>query len=149
MIYAVHILDRAYVKVGYSADEDVSVRISQLQTGCPFEITPILTTSGSLTQEQELHRAITTGFTRIRVPIPPNDWFPGRNPFFTEFLTYLEYGPNAGLAYLDNYNQSVKQPGKGGARLEPNLRWPTLPSPPKERSKSDRRNPLIALAVAR
>lgn len=126
MIYALEILDRKFVKVGFSDNEDPSVRISALQTGCPFEIKPILTTYGTLKQEQSLHAALTVAIGRIRIPMPPNEWYPGKIAFMRGFLEYLKYGPDAGLAFAENYNPAVKQPGKKGARTsyEPVIKWP-------------------------
>lgn len=124
MIYAVHILDRKFVKIGFTASDDVQERISQLQTGNPYFIEPILTVDGSLIQEKELHKTLVKAFTRIRIPIPPNEWYPGKNPFFKGFLDHLKHGANTGLMYLDQYDQSVKQPGKNMTSLEPNLKWP-------------------------
>lgn len=126
MIYAVAIMDGKYVKIGFSKDENAEKRIAQLQTGNPFEIKLLFTTFGTLMQEQALHSALATGFGRIRISMPPNEWYPGKNPFFQKFLDYLRFGPDAGLAYLDNYNPAVKQPGKKDDRTsyEPNIKWP-------------------------
>jgi hypothetical protein len=124
MIYAVHILDSKFVKIGFSNNEDPQERISALQTGNPYEIQLLFTTFGTLVQEQQIHKALFDAFTRIRIPIPPNEWYPGKNTFFQEFLAYLKYGPNAALAFLDQYNQCVKQPGKGKSSLSPNIKWP-------------------------
>lgn len=126
MIYAVEIMDGKYVKVGFSKDENPEKRIAQLQTGNPFEIKLLFTTYGTLIQEQTIHSALTTGFGRIRIAMPPNEWYPGKNPFFQKFLDYLKFGPDAGLAYLDNYNPATKQPGQKDNKTsyEPNIRWP-------------------------
>lgn len=115
-----------YVKVGYSKDEDATKRIATLQTGNPFEITLLFTTYGILKQEQSLHGALRVAFGRVRIPMPPNEWYPARNPFFQGFLEYLKFGPDAGLAYLENYNPAIKQPGKKKDResTEPNIKWP-------------------------
>lgn len=127
MIYAVEILDKKFVKIGFSANEDIRERIGALQTGCPFEIKEIFTTFGTLRQEKSLHAELSIAFGRIRIPMPPNEWYPGRNPFFTKFLEYLKYGPDAGLALLQNYAPEVRQPGKkGGGVVAPNIRWPSL-----------------------
>ncbi len=127
MIYAVQILDNKFVKIGYSGDEDATKRIAQLQTGSPFEIKLLFTTYGSLQQEQSLHAALKVAFGRIRIPMPPNEWYPGKNPFFTGFLEYLKYGPDAGLAYLENYNPAIKQGStkEGKEDVSPNIKWPT------------------------
>lgn len=127
MIYAVEVLDGKYVKVGFSKDEDPARRIKELQTGNPFEIKLLFTTYGTLMQEQALHSALRVAFGRIRIPMPPNEWYPARNPFFQKFLEYLKYGPDAGVAYLENYNPAVKQPGskEDKTSVEPNIKWPT------------------------
>lgn len=128
MIYAVHILEQKFIKVGFTKDEEPDRRVAELQTGNPFEIQVLFTTYGTLMQEQALHSALKVAFGRIRIPMPPNEWYPGRNPFFQGFLEYLKYGPDAGLAYLDNYNPAVKQPGskKHKTSTEPNIKWPTI-----------------------
>jgi len=124
MIYVIQILNNKFIKIGFSKYDDVSYRISELQTGNPYEIKPVFTTFGTLIQEKELHRSLLVAFTRIRIPIPPNEWYPGKAPMFQEFLGYLKYGPNAGMAFLDKYNQSIKQPGHGETSLYPTIRWP-------------------------
>ena len=125
MIYAVHILNQKYVKIGYSFEEDVSIRISQLQTGNPFQIKPLFTTFGTLMQERALHSSLTIAFGRIRMPNPPNEWYRGNSHFFKSFLEYLSYGPDAGLMFLEQYNPSVKQGAKcGTTNVSPNIRWP-------------------------
>ena len=127
MIYVVQIMNGKYVKVGFSKDERPERRIAELQTGNPFEITLRFTTSGTLMQERALHSALTVAFGRIRVPMPPNEWYPGNHPFMRGFLEYLKYGPDAGLAYAENYNPAVKQSGQKEDRtsIEPNIKWPT------------------------
>ena len=126
MIYVVQIQNNKFVKVGFSSDEDPARRVSELQTGNPYEIKVLFTTYGTLKQEQALHTALRTAFGRIRVPMPPNEWYPGKHPFMEGFLEYLKYGPDAGLAYLDNYDPAVKQPGKKKDKTstEPNIKWP-------------------------
>lgn len=126
MIYVVQIMDGKYVKVGFSKDENPDRRISELQTGNPFEIQLRFTTSGTLMQEQSLHSALKVAFGRVRIPMPPNEWYPGKSPFMQGFLEYLKYGPDAGLAYLENYNPSVKQSGQKDSKTstEPNIKWP-------------------------
>lgn len=126
MIYVAQILDGAFIKVGFSKEEMPDRRISELQTGCPYQITVIFTTNGTLIQEQELHKTLKKAFGRVRIPMPPNEWYPGKNPFFQGFLEYLKYGVDAGLAYLDNYNPCVKRPSEkqGRGDTEPNFKWP-------------------------
>lgn len=132
MIYAVHILERKFVKIGFSAAEDVAKRIAELQTGNPFEIKVVLTVDGTLRQEKELHAALTSAFGRIRVPMPPNEWYPGTIPLFEEFLEHLPFGPNQGLAFLDKYDPAVRQPGKKG-NFDPNFKWPKLSKTMREK----------------
>lgn len=125
MIYVVHILDQKFVKVGFTADEDVGVRIAQLQTGCPFEITELFTIEGTLRQEKALHAALNVAFGRIRIPTPPNEWYPGKNTFFQKFLENLQYGAGTGLGFAEQYNPSVKQPSeRRGDDFSTNYKWP-------------------------
>lgn len=125
MIYALQIQDFKYVKIGFSANEDVLERIAALQTGNPYQLMPVLTTFGTIRQEQALHHALNKGFGRIRIPIPPNEWYPGKNPWFQRFLEMLKYGPDAALLFLDGYDPAVKQPGqKKGGQYEAVFRWP-------------------------
>lgn len=126
MIYAIEILDSKFIKIGYSKDEDATRRISELQTGNPYELKLLFTTYGTLIQEQALHSALKVAFGRIRIPMPPNEWYPGKNPFFQGFIEYLKYGPDAGLAYLENYNPALKQGStkEGKEDLTANIKWP-------------------------
>lgn len=126
MIYVASILNGKYVKIGYCRDDTQDRRIASLQTGSPFKIEYVFGITGTLVQEQELHKALRIAFGRIRLPMPPNEWYPARNPFFKGFIEYLKYGLPAGIAYLDNYNPSVKQVSSREDRkdVEPNLVWP-------------------------
>jgi hypothetical protein len=112
MIYAIEILDSKFVKIGFSSSETTKQRIASLQTGCPFEIRELFTVEGTLRQEQALHASLVAGFTRIGVPFPPNEWYPGLNPFFQGFLDALSLGANQGIAYAERYNHNVKQPSQ-------------------------------------
>ena len=123
MIYVVEVLQRKFIKVGFSADPDVSVRIAQLQTGNPFEIVPVFTIEGTLRQEQSLHSALNNAFTRIRISIPGNEWYPGKHPFTEKFLEHLKYGFEHGFAIASQMDRNVKQPGKKNAADCPNLLW--------------------------
>jgi hypothetical protein len=127
MIYAVEILDMKFVKIGFSASDDIMVRIAELQTGCPYEIRPVFATYGTLRQELALHDSLLTAFGRVRIPMPPNEWYPGRNPFFVKFLDNLRFGPDMGLAFAEKYNPAIKQPSPrvGKTNVNPNIRWPT------------------------
>lgn len=126
MIYAVHIIDEKFVKIGFS-DGDLSNRIATLQTGCPFEIRELFTIEGSLRQEKSLHSALLRGFARVKIPMPPNEWYPGKNAFFQKFLADLRFGFDAGLGYIERYSPSLSQGSmcKGNGEFEPNLKWPS------------------------
>lgn len=100
VIYAVQILRQQYVKIGYSSNDDVQKRIAELQTGSPFQITPLFTTEGTLRQEQAIHSVLRAVFAQVFVPMPPNEWYPGRNPVFERFLRELRQGgANHALAH--------------------------------------------------
>lgn len=126
MIYAVSILDSMYVKVGFA--DDVEKRIRGLQTGNPFEITPLVIIEGTLKQEQTLHSMLANAFTRIRIPVPPNEWYPGKNPVFQQFMDSLRFGFAPAMSFLAKYDSNVKQPGqKGGSEpLRLNVKWPRM-----------------------
>ena len=127
MIYAATILESKFVKIGFSESEDVGIRLATLQTGSPFEIGLIFAVEGSLRQEKSLHASLRVAFGRIRVPMPPNEWYPGKNPFFQQFLDHLRFGASAGLAFAECYNPSLRQPGKkNDGDVSPNLKWPKL-----------------------
>lgn len=131
MIYAVEILDCKFVKIGYSSSDDSAGRIAALQTGNPFEIKKLFTIDGTIRQEQSLHALLNSSFGRLRLPMPPNEWYPGNHPFFKEFLKELQYGFDFGAAYLAKYDPCVKQPGFKGDGTTPNFKWPKLPAPKK------------------
>lgn len=123
MIYVLEILDKKFVKVGFA--DNVESRIAQLQTGNPFEVKKIFAIEGTLKQEQALHGALQKAFARIRIPMPPNEWYPGLNPFMTEFMENLKYGFDFGLTYAEKYNSSVRQGStKRDTDLKPNIKWP-------------------------
>jgi hypothetical protein len=129
MIYAVHILRTQFVKIGYSQHEDVKRRIAELQTGCPFEILPLFTIDGTLLQEKALHAALLDSFAQIRVPMPPNEWYPGRLPYFKRFLDNLKFGADLGLAFCRqndalHFAKDVKPNTTERHNLKPNLKWP-------------------------
>ncbi len=129
MIYAVHILQLQFVKIGYSQHEDVKKRIAELQTGCPFEISPLFTIDGTLLQEKALHAGLQEAFAQIRVPMPPNEWYPGRNPFFQRFLNNLKFGADLGLSFCHRnddlqFARGVRPGSTERHNLKPNLKWP-------------------------
>lgn len=126
MIYALEILHREFVKIGYTSREQLRMRIAQLQTGSPYEIKPICIVEGTLQQEQMVHQALRVGFGRIRIPVPPNEWYPGKPPFMREVVASLAAdGVKQMLALLDRYSPSVKQPGHCGdaSNFDLKLRW--------------------------
>lgn len=127
MIYVAEVLNEKFIKVGWTNGEDASRRIATLQTGNPFEIKVMFTTKGSLIQEQELHKTLNDAFIRVRLPNPPNEWYPGRNTFMQSFLKLLKNdGYEQSLVFLDTYNQNVKQPSKKKEDLLPNIKWPSI-----------------------
>ena len=124
MIYAAEILGQKFIKIG-SADRDVSLRIAELQIGNPFKIGLVMCVEGTLRQELSIHAALTTCFGRIRIPCPPNEWYPGRHPLMQHFLADLRISVSGALGYLSSYDPNVKQPGqKAGGHYEPVVRWP-------------------------
>lgn len=127
MIYAVEILDRMFVKIGFCKAEDAQSRIATLQTGSPFEIKLIGLTDGTLMQEKAIHASLTVAFSRIRVPMPPNEWYPGRIPLMRELVDVMPLGANQMLALSEKYSPAVNQ---GSARrttdFRPNLMWPKI-----------------------
>ena len=125
MIYVASILDGKFVKVGFCKDDDPSVRIAQLQTGNPFKINLVFCVPGTLIQEQAIHSSLRVAFSRIRVPMPPNEWYPGHH-FMREFMKELVLGANVGLAFSEAYNPSVRQFGAKECGQEPNIRWPSI-----------------------
>jgi hypothetical protein len=158
MIYAVQILKTQFVKIGFSQNSEVKKRIAELQTGCPFEITSLFSIEGSLIQEQEVHAALNKAFAQIRVPIPPNEWYPGRHPWFQRFLNELKFGANVGLAFCDEYNyHGVNKGSRPGSATrdywKPNFKWPVKAEFTEQRvfgSKSDKRSespPVLGTAA--
>lgn len=122
LIYLVEVENFRFIKIGYSANDDVSVRISQLQTGNPHQINPVFCVDGTLRQEQALHAAMAAAMLRIRIGIPGNEWYPGRHPIIKEMIEALRSGPNQAMAFLDKYHASVKQPSPNKPDLTPNIK---------------------------
>lgn len=118
MIYALAIDGRRFVKIGFSSSESSSERIASLQTGCPYHITEILTTWGTIRQEKSLHSALKTMFARVRIPVPANEWYPGKHPLMRQFLENLAFGPDAAMTFAEKYNPAVKQHGDAEARAK-------------------------------
>lgn len=122
MIYVLSICKERFVKIGFT-EKPIDERISQLQTGSPFKITNILTTYGTILQELEIHRALTTAFIRAGLPIIPNEWYQGGHPITQGTINALrDGGPNQALCWLDKHNPANKQWGKRGER-QPVYRW--------------------------
>jgi len=126
MIYAIQILDGKFVKIGFSASETTQSRIASMQTGCPFEITEIFTVDGTIRQEKEIHKTLLCAFAKIKVPVPPNEWYPGQNPVFVGFLKALEISANQGISYCDEIVRKFERPGEKTVFDEPNIKWPKL-----------------------
>lgn len=126
MIYVAQILDMQFVKIGFSEGSSAEPRIASLQTGCPFQIKEVFHIDGTLRQEQTLHSALFAAFGRIRIPMPPNEWYPGRPKFFCDFLENLKVGFDFGLTFAERYNAAVKQlsPREGRGDVTPNIKWP-------------------------
>lgn len=128
MIYVVEVQDQKFVKIGFTESGELANRIAALQTGCPYEIKPVVFVDGTLRQERSLHAVLRDAFLRIRIPHPPNEWYPGRNPFMQSFLEELALGFAYGFQHCAKYHQNVKQPGKdrdGNSRsISENVKWP-------------------------
>lgn len=129
MIYCVYIEKFKFVKFGYTKSEDVNKRISELQTGCPYEIIPVFIVEGTLRQEQELHSALTKAFRRCKMQIPPNEWYPGCNFIVKNALNLLTKNSgniNHALHMLDmfdpnlRYRESMKKRSKEFVAVD----WP-------------------------
>lgn len=104
MIYALHILDQKYIKIGFTEADDALPRIAALQTGNPFEIKLMFTTWGSLPQERTIHSVLKRAFAIAGISIPPNEWYPNGSGLFTGFLTELELrGPERAAGIVDSW----------------------------------------------
>lgn len=125
MIYVLEVGDRHYVKIGYCKNKDVSERVKQLQTGCPFEIKVVLVIEGTLRQEKSLHAALNNAFARIRIPTPPNEWYPGRHVVMLGFVDNLKFGFDFGFKFICGFDGNMKRvsPRKPPAE-KPNFEWP-------------------------
>lgn len=149
MIYAAHILDSKFVKIGFSTD-DVEARLGTLQTGCPFQIKLLFAVEGTIRQEKALHASLAVAFARIRLPMPPNEWYPGRNTFLQQFLELLRFGAGPALAFTEGHNTSVDQPHPRSPAPALNIKWPVLSDPwtpsknPQYHGKAETFRPLTA-----
>ena len=130
MIYVVEVLDMKFVKIGYSANEDVQQRIKQLQTGNPFQIKPIVSVDGTLLQEQTIHHELETAFGIVMIPVPPNEWYPGRMPLIRGFIEALRFGANQSIAYLQKWQPEFKRrstrSGRDATTFETKFCWPVI-----------------------
>ncbi len=124
MIYIASIQSQKFIKVGYA--DNVQRRLGELQAGCPYQITALAICDGTLRQELSLHAALRQAFGRIRIPMPPNEWYPGKHPIMRGFTEEIRlYGFAAGYSFVERFNPSIKQPGlKKGGSFDPVLRWP-------------------------
>lgn len=129
MIYVVGVQDGKYVKIGHTKDGNVSTRIAELQTGSPYKIDFICSCDGTVRQEKTIHYMLFRAFNRIRIPHPPNEWYPGKVQFMRDFILNIEDGFNSAYTYLCKYQTEVKQSGKDllgrELPLTDNVRWPT------------------------
>ena len=121
MIYLVEVENFRFIKIGFSANDDVSVRIAQLQTDNPHPINPVFTVEGTLRQEQAIHAAASEAMLRLRIGIPGNEWYPGRHPILRRLVDELRKGPNYAMAFLEKYSSAVKQPSPRKPELTPNV----------------------------
>lgn len=128
MIYVVEILDQKFIKIGFSKENESARRIAELQTGSPFKINEVFIIDGTLRQEQAIHASMNVAMARCGLPHPPNEWYPGRNPFVQDFIQHLRMGANQGIAFAERYNSSVRQPSvsRGGIDRAPNFKWPKI-----------------------
>jgi len=126
MIYAAEILNSRFIKIGYTRSQNIEQRIAELQTGSPYEISILFSVEGSLRQEKSIHSALDVAFARCGIPIPPNEWYPGRHPIMQEFLGHLKYCPISAISFCESYNNNVKQPSQSrGGKIRPlRKEWP-------------------------
>ena len=125
MIYVIEILNQKWIKIGFSEEESCRVRLSQLQTGNPFELKLLMTANGTLRQEQSIHAALKTAFGRAFIPTPPNEWYPGLHPISRETIDALKYGANNCIAYLSGRDPAVRQPGSKGSPFDHKSKFAT------------------------
>lgn len=126
MIYCLEILNFRYIKFGFTSKDDLSKRIASLQTGCPFQIRAVAFVDGELRQEKELHKCLQNAFAQANIPIPPNEWYPGRSTIakhVLEMLTQNGGGINRVLCHLDKYD-----PVNDVNSKDPYLVWPEVTS---------------------
>lgn len=128
MIYVVSIQGGKFVKVGYTKSDELAKRIAELQTASPYEIKASAVCEGSLKQEKTLHYMLFRAFNRIRIPHPPNEWYPGKVKFMRDFINHLSISFDSAYSFLCKYQPETKQSGKDlmGEPLEltKNVKWP-------------------------
>lgn len=101
MIYAVHILDGQYIKIGFCSGS-VEARIATLQTGSPFKIEKLFVVDGSLRQEKHLHYLLAQALKDRGIGgMPPNEWYLGASPFLIGLLFNLRISVTRAFAYLE------------------------------------------------
>lgn len=129
MIYAVHIQDKKFVKIGFCVD--LTQRIRELQTGNPYELVPLFAIPGTLAQEHALHDALRGALQALRQPMPlmrATEWYLGRTEFFLAFLDELRISANRGIAFADVY--ACKKP-----RTKKRYKWKDVSKLPQFRKK--------------
>lgn len=140
MIYVVSVQSGKYVKVGFT-NKTFEERIAQLQTGNPQLIKKVLTVEGTLIQEQELHKALKAAFTKCNIPIPNNEWYPGKHPMMQNFLQNLYFGCNAGLTFLDQYNPAIRRVSPKHGEPQKRYMWEKQHQMEKVKSRKHRKRP--------
>jgi len=121
MIYVMQIDDHRFIKIGFTAGDDVSKRIATLQTGCPYEIFPVMTVDGSISDERALHQEMGDALARLNLPSPPNEWYPGKHFFVRLVLAELRYGARTAIEFIRGYIET-KRGGEPASRV-PRTTW--------------------------
>jgi len=116
MIYVLQIEDHRFVKIGFTSSSDVSGRVATLQTGCPYEIKPVMTVDGSLAEEKSLHRELELALGMLRLPAPPNEWYPGKHFFMRLVLAELRFGAQTAITFIRAYLESRRCGRSGESR---------------------------------
>lgn len=126
MIYVAEVLDKKFVKFGFSGDEDVSKRLSALQTGCPFQINLVTSVPGTLKQEKSLHAALNDALSMMGLPSPPNEWYPGRHGFIQRVISEIRFGVDAAIGFANQFAHKLEFESldASGAKM-PKDAWPT------------------------
>lgn len=127
MIYVMQVDGHRFIKIGYTADKDLTARITTLQTGCPYEIFPVMTVDGSLSEERSLHIELADALARLNLPSPPNEWYPGKHFFVRLVLAELRYGARTAIEFIRAYIATKR--GNEQATKQPRTTW----TPAKEK----------------